>query len=204
MQFLQLCSFFTLLFLSGTHVLQAQKRGYLTGYIITLEGDTLHGRVKDRSAEPFVEIYPRIRFRQEGKRRKRKYGPDQIRGYAAGERVYEALPLREETSFITFRYVLDPDADPVFLQVIRRDGPLNWYQREFLWDDNDFVDFYPLFHRRGSREMVRVTQGILGLKKKRLTEYFRDCPALVEALSKKELKQPRDVYEFYLSECRGR
>ena len=181
--------------------LSAQKRGYVPGYVVTLEGDTLKGQVKDRSAEPFVELYQRIRFRPEEKKGKRKYGPAQIRGYAAGGRVYESLPLWEETAFFRFRYYLDPQADPTFLQVIRRDGPLTWYHQEFVYDDNDYLDFYPLFHRQGSHEMVRVTQGILGLKKKRLMEYFQDCPSLVNALSGDQLSTVKEVYEFYLDSC---
>ena len=181
--------------------LSAQKKGYEPGYVITLEGDTLRGWVKDRSAEPFVELYRRIRFNPEGKKGRRKYDPAQIRGYAAGDRVYESLPLLEDSAFFRFRYYLDPQADPTFLRVIRRDGPLTWYRQEFVYDDNNYLDFYPLFHRQGSHEMVRVTQGILGLKKKRLMEYFGDCQKLVMALSGDSLSEVEEVYWFYLDSC---
>lgn len=187
-----------ILFLNG---LEAQKKGYEPGYVITLEGDTLPGWIKDRSPEPFVELYRRIRFRPRGKRGTRKYGPGQIRGYAMGGRLYEAVALREETAFFRFRYYMDPQADPVFLQVIRRNGPLTWYHREFVYDDNHYLDFYPLFHRRGSRELVRVTQGILGLKRKRLIEYFRACPDLVQALAEDRVATPQEVFQFYLASC---
>ena len=46
--------------------------------------------------------------------------------------------------------------------------------------------------------MVRVTQGILGLKRNRLVEYFWDCPDLVMAIEKKKLKEINEVYNFYL------
>ena len=50
--------------------------------------------------------------------------------------------------------------------------------------------------------MVRVTQGILGLKRERLMEYFGDCGVLVEALSNRNtLKEADEVYEFYLDNC---
>jgi len=49
--------------------------------------------------------------------------------------------------------------------------------------------------------MVRVTQGILGLKRKRLIEYFWDCPDLVQAIEKKELNEIHEVYNFYLEYC---
>ena len=44
---------------------------------------------------------------------------------------------------------------------------------------------------------VRVTQGILGLKKKRLTEYFRDCPELIYKIENGELKDPVEIANFY-------
>jgi hypothetical protein len=179
----------------------AQKKGYEPGYLITLQGDTLHGQVKDRSGEPFEELYSKIRFREEGKRKKRNYRPDQIRGYMAREAVYTSIPLREESEFFKLRYFLDPNADYIFLQVVRRDGPLTWYRREFVHDDNSFLDSYPLFHKEGSPELVRVTQGVFGLKRKLLAGYLRDCPALVRALDTREVNKTLEVYELYLSEC---
>ena len=155
-----------------------QKNGYEPGYIITLEGDTLPGMVRDRSAEPFVEMYRRIRFKAP-KKSKRKFGPEDLLGYAIGNRVYESVPLREDAAFFRFRYYVEPGAERTFLRVVRRQGPLTWYEQEFVYDDNNYVDSYPLFFREGSPEMVRVTQGMLGLKRDRLSAYFEDCTELV-------------------------
>ncbi|WP_245759741.1 hypothetical protein [Robiginitalea myxolifaciens] len=190
----------TLVLLLGFWSVPAQRRGYIPGYIITVQGDTLYGQVKDRSNEPFVDIYERIRFREEGRRGKRKLSADQIAGYGIGDRHYESVSLREDSEFFRFRYYLQPGAPKVFLQLVRRDGPLTYYRCEFE-DDDDYLDAFPLIHREGSWEMVRVTQGIFGLKRKRLAEYFQDCPALVEAIESKALTHPMEVYEFYLEHC---
>ncbi|WP_420592710.1 hypothetical protein [Robiginitalea biformata] len=181
--------------------LHGQKRGYLPGYVITLEGDTIRGQVRDRHPGPFTDLYSRIRFIPEGKRRRQKLAPGAILGYRAGMREYVTVPLREESAFFRFRYVLDPGAERVFLRVLRRDGPLTYYHREFIHDDNSYLDYFPLFHLQGKPSMVRVTQGILGLKRKRLMEYFRHCPELVRAIESKELNEPDSVYEFYLERC---
>ena len=103
----------------------SQKKGYEPGYIITIQGDTLTGQVKDRSAEPFVELYSRIRFVSEGQRSRKKYEPWEILGYGAGGRDYVSVPFREETAFFKFRYYLE-GPEKVFLRVIRRDGPLTY------------------------------------------------------------------------------
>lgn len=190
--------FFSFLFF----VLSAQKKGYEPGYIITLEGDTLSGHVKDRSPEPFTELYTRIRFIPEGRRSRDKYGPWEILGYGVRERIYEAVPLREESAFFKLRYSTDAAGPMTFLRLIRRDGPLTYYHKEFIYDDNSYLEYFPLFYREGEREMVRVTQGILGLKRERLMEYFEDCEVLVEALANKEvLKEADEVYDFYLDNC---
>ena len=189
------------LLLTPLFFLNAQKKGYEPGYIITLQGDTLVGQVKDRSPEPFVELYPRIRFVPEGRSRRTKYSPGELLGYGAGGRDYVAVPLREEAAFFKFRYYLDPGAGNIFLRVIRKDGPLTYYHREFVYDDNDFLDFFPLIHREGEREMVRVTQGVLGLKRERLMDYFQDCKALVSAIGNKVINHPEAVYDFYLENC---
>jgi len=191
---------FLLLFWNLLH-LNAQKKGFEPGYIITLERDTLIGQVKDRSPEPFVELYARIRFKPEGRSSRWKYRPKDILGYGAGGRDYESVPLWEESSFFKFRYYLEPNAEKVFLMVLKRQGGLTYYLREFVQDDNSYLDFYPLFHREGSNEMVRVTQGVLGLKRKRLITYFSDCDELVRALYNKELKDTDEVYYYYLEFC---
>ena len=193
--------FFLLLLYVGMLHLNAQKKGFEPGYIITLERDTLVGLVKDRSSDPFVELYRKIRFKPDGRSSRRKYRPKDILGYGAGERDYESVPLWEESSFFKFRYYLDPNAENVFLMVLKRQGGLTHYRREFVQDDNSYLDFYPLFHREGYREMVRVTQGVLGLKRKRLIAYFSDCDELVRALYNKELKETNEVYYYFLEFC---
>ena len=196
-----LCSVFLLLLFWSLLPLNAQKKGFEPGYIITLEGDTLLGQVKDRSQEPYVELYHKIRFKPDGRSSRRKYKPKDILGYGAGGRDYESVPLWEESSFFKFRYYLDPNAEKVFLMVLRRQAGLTYYRQEFIYDDNNYLDFYPLFHRDGYSEMVRVTQGVLGLKRKRLMEYFNDCDELVNALYNKELKEAHEVYNYYLEFC---
>lgn len=181
--------------------LQAQSKSYSQGYIITLEGDTIVGQVKDRSGGTFTSLYSRIRFKADNSLFKKKYGPDQILGYAYGNHMYESLPLREESSFFKFRYYVNEGNDRVFLRVVLKNEELAYYQWEYIDEDNSYLDFIPLFYRNGYNEMVRVSQGVLGLKKKQLTAYFWDCPELVHAIKNKELKEITDVYYFFLDRC---
>ena len=78
---------------------------------------------------------------------------------------------------------------------------LTYFHWEYVDSESNYLDYTPLFYREGSDEMVRVTQGIRGLKRKRLIEYFWDCPELVQAIEKKELNEIHEVYNFYLEHC---
>ncbi len=55
-----------------TFSLHAQKKGYFKGYVINIEGDTLHVLIKDKSSGPFTELYSNIRFKSKKPRIKRK------------------------------------------------------------------------------------------------------------------------------------
>jgi hypothetical protein len=50
--------------------------------------------------------------------------------------------------------------------------------------------------------MVRVTQGILGLKREALSEYFIDCPGLVQKIQIREIRTPEEVIDLYGNICR--
>lgn len=181
--------------------LQAQKKGFFPGYVITIEGDTLKGWVKDRSTGTFTELYSRIRFKSGNSGFKNKYSPDRIQEYSCNGQVYKSVPVYEESAFFMFRYYIDDRYDRVFLRVIARDEPLTYFHWEYIDADSNYLDYIPLFYLDGSSQMVRVTQGILGLKRNRLMEYFRNCPELVDAIERKSVNETTEVYNFYLNRC---
>ena len=179
----------------------AQKKGYSPGYIINLEGETVEGWVKDRSSGTFIDLYKRIRFKPDKSLLKRKFSPDEILGYGINNQHFESVPLYEETAFFKFRYYVHEDYDRIFLKVVSMNADLTYFHWEYVDSESNYLDYTPLFYREGSDEMVRVTQGILGLKRKRLIEYFWDCPELAQAIDKKELNEIDEVYDFYLERC---
>jgi hypothetical protein len=178
--------------------LHAQKKGYSKGYIITLEGETIDGRVKDRSSGTFLELYSKIRFKADDARVSKRYSPEEILAYGADNQHFESLPIYEESAFFKFRYYLHESHSWSFLKLIARDGDLSYYHWEYVDGDSNYLDHIPLLYREGSSEMVRVTQGVLGLKRKRLIEYFQDCPDLAMAIHEKELNGIWEVYDFYV------
>ncbi len=190
----------SLIFLPDIQV-HGQSKDYSRGFIITLEGDTLHGMVKDRKEGSFPELYSRIHFKANNQRSRQKYGPDDILGYSCAGQQFESLAILEETTFLMSRYYVDDRGDPVFLKIAARNEHLCYYHWEYEDSESNYIDYIPLFYKNGGMEIVRVTQGLLGLKRKRLSEYFADCPSLVEALERKWLTEIMEVYNFYTERC---
>jgi len=179
----------------------AQKKGYSQGYIINSEGKTIEGWVKDRSSGSFLDLYTQIRFKPDNVAFRRKYSPAEILGYGLNNQHFESVPLFEETAFFKFRYYIHDNYDRVFLKVVASNDDLTYFHWEYVDSESNYLDYIPLFYRNGSDEMVRVTQGVLGLKRKRLIEYFLDCPELVQAIEKKKLNEINEVYDFYVEHC---
>ena len=176
------------------------QRHYEPGYVVLTSGDTLYGKIKDRKPEPFGKIYKKIRFRDGGWFAK-KYVPSELMSYKAGERTYESSWLSYELSIFGSRLISVPGrGNKQFLRVLVK-GPLNYYSLETEDHDSGYYRDIPYLKREDKREIVRATQGIFGLKRKLLAEYFDDCPAMVKALEEKEIRSVFEVVELYQRRC---
>lgn len=173
------------------------QKGYSPGYVIHNNGDTLQGMIRDRSDD---KIYTRIKFKSETTGRQ-KYSPHQISGYNINGKEYESMWFDEQSEFFMFDYYnQEGRGDKEFLRVEAR-GPVSLYYREFLDPDNGYPDELGFFKRETNNYFQRATQGLFGLKKKKLAEYFRDCPDLVRQIESGHIKSPLGVVEYYNVEC---
>ena len=188
-----------LLLLIITRSLQAQRH-YQEGYIVLTRGDTLYGKIKDRKPEPFGKIYERIRFRDGGLFPK-KYGPGELLAYQAGVRTYESLWLSTPFPILDARLIsVAGRGQKQFMRVLQK-GKLSYYSLETDQDDTGFYSDIPYLKREDKREFVRATQGIFGLKRKLLAEYFEDCQPLREAIEDKQLSSVFEIVDFYYNNC---
>ena len=78
------------------------QKGYVPGYVILNNGDTIYGRIKDRDLSRDM-LYPKIRIRGEHSGR-RKYSPYQVRGYSLGDSEFDAKWFMEDAAFFRFNY----------------------------------------------------------------------------------------------------
>ena len=175
----------------------AESQDFERGYVVLNNNDTLYGTIKDRNNGT---LYEKIRFRDDRGKNKR-YTAGDLLSYKRGISTYESLWYAEENEFLKFNYYSRPGyGRQVFLKVLAK-GRLSCYAKEFIQDDNNFIDQFELFLRDGDKTMARATQGIFGLKKKRLSSYFWDCPNLVKKINNRSITTPLDVVAYYNEFC---
>ncbi|MCC5928855.1 MAG: hypothetical protein JJU28_06385 [Cyclobacteriaceae bacterium] len=175
--------------------LYAQNR-YAEGYVITMRGDTLEGKIRDRKSEPFARRYKRIRFRS-SMHSSRRYRPGQIRGYAIGSAIYESHWLMRDNRGFQERYLsMERYGKPVFLRLVVK-GPLSLYFLEQMDQDSGRIDYVELFKKEDDPVFVRVSQGLLGLKKGMLRQYLADRPDVIEKINDKTLRSALEIVKYY-------
>jgi hypothetical protein len=172
------------------------QHGFESGYIVTLQHDTIKGTVKDRSTSGMENLYRKIKF-YGPKGRRKKFGPDQIRAYAKGNQLFVSMWYETYQEKMVQRHFSTLGKGNQFFFRVIHSGYLSYYHLEYIDGEFDDIDFIPFYKRMDEPAMVRVTQGILGLKKKRLAEFFQDCPELLQKIENKELKDPIDIAIFY-------
>ncbi len=171
------------------------QKHYEEGFIVLNNQDTIYGLVKDRKPHPFARLYKKIKFR--GRKGTSKYGPKQIKVYKKGQSTFESIWINETGHFLNQNYASVPNSgERQFLKVVEK-GYLTYYQLEFEDGDSDYIDTIDLFKKRDGNELIRVTQGLFGLKRKSLIRFLNDCPALVKKIERKEFKYPIEVATFY-------
>ncbi len=185
---------FSIVLISLISIQAYAQNNFYDGCVVTNYGDTIYGRVKDRKPEPFGKLYEKIRFKPNKGFRKR-LGPQQIQAYIIGELMYRSMDISDE--IVMFKRIIKeiPNSNnKQFIKVIS-ENYLSWYEREYM-DDSGFSSVY-YFKRADEYDMVFVRTGLFGLNKKRLAEYFYDCPELAEQILDKSIKRPEDVFRFY-------
>ena len=194
---LRIC--FCLILILFAFIISAQGK-FQPGYIVTNNNDTIYGSIRDRKDATFAKIYKKVRFR-DGPVLTKRYSPEKIAGYESGERSYESFWLDVRTDFLRTSYWSIPGAgEKMFIKVVVKDY-LSYYQLEYIDHDSGIIEAIPLFKREDELQFIRVAQGIFGLRKNSLRDYFGDCPELIKKIDNSELKLPVEIVIFYNQNC---
>ena len=193
----------TLLLLSTQAYLVAQTSSR-SDYIMLNFGDTLYGTVKhvnQRGVSP--KFYKKIRLTNSNGKRK-KYKRNDVSAFRVNNISYEAYWLSQSSRKIVFlNPIYDIDAyngERHFLRVVSK-GELSHYQLEWWDHEGAGLSWIDLLKKEEDQYFIRATQGIFGLKKKALANYFFNCPDLTEQIQQKRIKDVWQVVKFYNYNC---
>ena len=193
---------FCLLMLLAETLLMAQ--GTSKDYLVLVVGDTLYGIVdpiNERGAG--FKYHKKIRFTgPSGK--KQKYKRKDVSAFRVKNEDYEGFWLNQSSEKILLlnpRYDIDPrDGEKHFLRVVSK-GELSHYLLEW-WDQGEsMLMSADLLKKEEDLFLMRVTQGLLGLKRKVLVRYLKDCQGLTDQVEQKQLNTVREVVDFYDENC---
>ncbi|MGF1638228.1 MAG: hypothetical protein ACFCUU_14205 [Cyclobacteriaceae bacterium] len=172
------------------------QRNQQNGYVVTNKNDTLYGFVIDRKEKMFLKIYKKVRLKRKGHFTK-KFSPGQLHGYKIENSEFESLWYSTVGNPFDAVYVSKPNqGKKIFMKVVDR-GYLTLYYLESIDQESDLHFYIPFFKRADQHYIIRVTQGLLGLKKKQLIVYFDDCEELVNKITAGTLKTPLEISSFY-------
>jgi hypothetical protein len=184
-------------FLCSSELVSAQTTAYEEGFVVTKSGDTLYGQVKDRSAEPFGQLYKKIKLKVEGRWFPKTYRPSDLKAYQKGNAYFETLWIQEDFEWLKLTYISREGlGEEVFMKVIVQ-GKLTYYQWEWRDPDSGYYRYIPLFKKQGDSKMLRVTQGLFGLRRKALADYLGNETALAQRILSGEQLTELDIVELY-------
>jgi hypothetical protein len=165
-------------------------------FVVLAHGDTLFGKVTDRKEGFNTQLYAKVQWAStRGKRR--RFAPSQITAYQAQGHLYHSLWWQKSRAGLQEMYhTKEGQGKRQFLRVIV-EGPLTLYHLEWVDPDSGTIEFVELFRKQADSQLVRASQGVLGLKKQRLVIYFTDTPEIAEKITSGELRSAREVAEAF-------
>lgn len=193
---------FALFLLQQTSLL-AQDNQQLD-YIVLYSADTLYGNVKYIDEEGVHQkFYKKIRLTTiDGKRK--KYKRKDVSAFRMDNVNYKSFWLNQSSQKITLvnpKYNIDnKDGQQHFLRIVSQ-GKLSHYELEWFEQGNATLWSMALLKKKEDPFFIRADQGLLGLKKKVLLNYFFNCPKLKEGINLKQLNNVWQVVNFYNSDC---
>lgn len=164
---------------SGSNLI-AQDAGYLPGYVVFNNKDTLQGLVKYINQVPF-RVLPDIKFRENKGAKTEKFTPNELLGYKAGDKIFHSLTLPGYSN-----------GEKAFMELII-DGHVRLYE----WQVTGFgapqqgtgtsSSYY--LGKPGNRRVFDIDTGKF---KEAVSEYFGDHPEISEKIKTGVYKR-RDI-----------
>ncbi|MGY6562627.1 MAG: hypothetical protein ACXITV_11020 [Luteibaculaceae bacterium] len=176
-----------------------------TDYLVLVSNDTLFGQVEHINTRGVSPKYlKKIQVKPENGRRKR-ISRKSILAFKSDGEEFERFYLAQNSGrvqLVNLIYKIDTKrGEQFFLKVMNRHEALNHYQMQW-WEQGSSTQLsMDLFKKSSDNFLIRANQGLLGLNKRALTNYFSDCKPLQSAIQEDSLKTARAVFNFYTVNC---
>ncbi len=200
--------FFFIVLLFSTHILLFAQDNNQSDYLVLNTGETLYGRVQYIKERGFGgrSFYKKVRITDTSGKRK-KYKRKNVSGFSVDGSVFKSFWLSQQSqpfprvSLENPRYdIAFKNGEQHFLRIVSK-GRLNHYELEWFDQESSALWSMSLLKKEGDRFFIRADQGLFGLKRKVLLNYFSDCPKLQEKIRQKELKKVHQIVTFYNTNC---
>jgi hypothetical protein len=173
-------------------------------YLVLKTGDSIFGTVEyinHKGVSP--KYYKKIRVRNaEGKRK--KYNKKEVSVIRVDKVIYEAFWLVQTNQmnniFSSVYYIVPKKGELYFLRLISN-GVLSHYHLEWYEQGESSLMWMDLLKKEEDQFFIRATQGIFGLKRKALANYFEDCPDLKAKIIQKQINEVWQVVDYYNNNC---
>ncbi len=195
-----------LLLLFSPAILLAQNDS-MSDYLVLNTNDTIYGTVRYIKEEGFGsrDFFKKIRI-TDSKGTKKKFKRNKVSSFKTKDAVFESFWLNQHTEFsikpalINTKYRIDSKGEQHFLRT-KQKGVLSHYELEWFDQDSNILCSMALLKKENDNFFVRADQGLLGLKRKALINYFTGCSEITEALAEKQLKEVSQLVELYNNSC---
>jgi hypothetical protein len=131
-----------------------------------------------------------------------RFGPKDLNSYLIGNDIYESIWYDSYSELFSIFHVSIPGRGEKVFMRLAVNGKVKLYWDEYRDPDSGYELEIPFFKKSNSKEMIRVTQGILGFKEKYLTNLFSDCPALIKQMENDFFETPEQMALFYNLNCK--
>ena len=172
-------------------------------YLVLTSGDTLYGQVQFLAPPASDRVYLK-KISLITSKQKTKFRLKEISAIHSNSTTYRLFRLENKVALPNpFReyFHLNGNEGQLYVLKLIQQGQLSHYEWQWKEQGESTLTSTDLFIKSNDDYFIRATQGLLGLKRKALADYFTDCPELVRLLQEKQLNTPAQVVNFYNRQC---
>jgi|GEM_PF-1932574 len=172
-------------------------------FIALYTGDTLYGKVHYIDEGIPRKFYKKIRLTTSDGKRK-KYNKKNVASFSVNNNTYESFWLSQTSQIFKLvnpKYNIDHNyGEQYFLKVVNK-GNLNHYELEWFEQGESLLWSMALLKKEDDSFFIRADQGLIRLKRNVLLDYLSNCPRIIDAINEKQIKNVRQVVDFYNQNC---